>query len=95
MSLAARRYLGGGLHVSASSLRVLRECPRQFLLQYLQGHRRERLSSRMVLGTAVHAALERFYRAVMDGVAEPDGEKMVAVALDKIASEVGGPTPLE
>lgn len=95
MSLPARRYLGGGLHVSASSLRVLRECPRQFLLQYLQGHRRERLSSRMVLGTAVHAALELFYRALMEGVQEPGVGAMVAIALDKIAAEADGLTPLE
>ena len=55
MSLPARRYRGGGIHVSASSLRVLRECPRQFLLQYLRGYPKEQISDRMVLGSAGHA----------------------------------------
>ena len=94
MSLPARRYQGGGLHVSASSLRVLNECGRQFYFQYLRGYKREQISSRMVLGTAVHAALELFYRALMIGDAEPELKEMETVALEKVASEASGRIPI-
>lgn len=94
MSLPARRYEGGGLHVSASSLRVLNECGRQFYFQYLRGYKREHVSSRMILGTAVHAALEVFYLALMEGTAEPAIVVLEAVALEKIASEANGSIPV-
>lgn len=81
--------------MSASSLRVLKECPRQFLLQYVQGHKRERISSRMILGTAVHEALELFYKAIMASSREPELEDMIGVAVDKIRQEIGGAVPVE
>lgn len=48
----------------------------------------------MVLGTAVHAALELFYRALMVGGVEPELKAMDAVACEKIVSEASGAIPI-
>lgn len=48
-------------HWSPSSLAMLRRCPRQFQERYLKG-RKERPAESPVIGTAVHAALERNFR---------------------------------
>lgn len=45
-------------HLSPSSLSMLRRCPRQFQERYLHG-RKERPAEAPVVGTAVHAGLER------------------------------------
>jgi RecB family exonuclease len=45
-------------HLSPSSLAMLRRCPRQFQERYIHG-RKERPAEAPVIGTAVHAALER------------------------------------
>ena len=94
MSRPARKYMGGGLHVSASSLRVLQECPRQFFYQYLQGRPRESVSSRMIIGTAIHAALEAFYRALMENREEPGLDELVEVAAASLRQAVAGPFPV-
>ena len=81
--------------MSASSLRVLQECPRQFLLQYLRGLPRERVSSRMLLGTAVHAALESWYRALQAGSPPPELVELVETAAGTLQKEMSGPVPVE
>jgi hypothetical protein len=45
-------------HLSPSSLSMIRRCPRQFQERYLHG-RKERPAEAPVVGTAVHAGLER------------------------------------
>lgn len=45
-------------HLSPSSLSMIRRCPRQFQERYLHG-RKERPAEAPVIGTAVHAGLER------------------------------------
>ena len=45
-------------HLSPSSLTMFRRCPRQFQERYLHG-RKERPAEAPVIGTAVHAGLER------------------------------------
>lgn len=48
-------------HWSPSSLAMLRRCPRQFQERYLKG-RKERPAESPLIGTAVHAGLERNFR---------------------------------
>jgi hypothetical protein len=45
-------------HLSPSSLSMIRRCPRQFQERYIHG-RKERPAEAPVIGTAVHAGLER------------------------------------
>tara|TARA_R110002096_G_C14660074_1_gene727635 strand:- start:344 stop:1063 length:720 start_codon:yes stop_codon:yes gene_type:complete len=49
----------------------------------------------MVLGTAVHASLELFYRAIMEGGEEPNIDDMVAIAHESIDKAAKGNTPLQ
>lgn len=95
MNRPVRRYQGGGLHVSASSLRVLMECPRQFFLQYIRGLPREQISGRMILGTAIHSALEVFYTALMVGSSEPGLNQLVGIAVKRLKAEFSGPVLIE
>ena len=56
-----------GLHISASALRTLHECPREWWYRYVEGAPREHVPAGIVLGKAVHEALALFYRGLRDG----------------------------
>ena len=56
-----------GLHISASALRTLHECPREWWYRYVEGVPREHVPVGIVLGKAVHEALALFYRGLRDG----------------------------
>ena len=68
------------LHLSASSISTMMECPRQFLYQYIQGHVPQDTSSALVLGSAIHEALAYFYNTMMQSDSEPSLTELVAVA---------------
>jgi hypothetical protein len=72
--------LTSGLHISVSALRQIQECPREFLLARVLGEKPEHISSRMILGSALHQAAALFYEALRDGLPEPTLGAMVAVA---------------
>jgi len=55
-------WVGGYIsHLSASSLRLLRVCPEAWRRRYILGER-ERPGEALVLGKAVHSALEHTHR---------------------------------
>jgi hypothetical protein len=56
-------------HWSPSSLSMLRRCPRQWQERYVKG-RKERPAEAPVVGTTVHAGLERNFRQKIDSFAD-------------------------
>jgi hypothetical protein len=59
-------WVGGYIsHLSASSLRLLRVCPEAWRRRYILGER-ERPGEALVLGKAVHSALEHTHRQKVD-----------------------------
>lgn len=68
------------LHISASALRTLQECPREWWLKYVEGVAPEHRPARVVLGSALHEALGAFYRALRDGDETPGREELLGIA---------------
>lgn len=90
VSLERRRE---GLHISASALRVLQECPREWWLRYVEGVPREDVSAGIVLGSAIHEALAAFYRGLRDD--DPPGlETLLGVASASITSAIDSELPV-
>ncbi len=67
IAAARRRPERDGLHVSASAIRTLQECGREWWYQKVEGRPPEDVPTRLVLGVAVHEALAVFYSAMRDG----------------------------
>ena len=86
--------MSGGLHVSASALRLLQDCPRAWNYRYLAGHPAEDVGPALVLGKACHAALALWFERLRDGLPEATIEEMIAIAVATIDEARGGPTPL-
>lgn len=82
------------LHVSASSLRLLQDCPRAWSYRYLAGYKAEDVAPALVLGRACHAALALWYEHLRDGVPEPSLDEMIAVSTASIEEARRGPTPI-
>lgn len=82
------------LHISASAIRCLQECPRQYWLRYVEGVPPQDRSARMILGSAIHKALAHFYRCLRDGIPEPGHEALLGIAASTIAAEAIGDPPL-
>jgi putative RecB family exonuclease len=70
------------LHISASSVRVLHECMREYYFKYIQGIPRESVPEGMVMGSAIHKALAYFYL-----VLKQDGEDTPLGVLTDIVDE--------
>lgn len=86
--------MSAGVYVSASSLRLLQDCPRAWSYRYLAGHKPEDIAPAMILGQACHAALADWYTRLKHGAPEPTLEEMVAVATISINEARNGPTPI-
>jgi putative RecB family exonuclease len=82
------------LYISASALRCLEACPRQYWLRYVEGHPAQDLPARMVLGSALHRALSAFYTLRVGGEPEPGLDKLVGIASSHIASTVVSEPPV-
>jgi len=68
------------LHLSASSITTLVECPREFLYHYIQGQQPQDTCASLILGSAVHEALATFYNQIRQSGTEPDLATLVEVA---------------
>jgi hypothetical protein len=83
-----------GVYVSASSLRLLQDCPRAFSYKYIFGYRPEDVAPALVLGRACHTALADWYERLKHDQPEPTLAEMVAVASISIDEARNGPTPI-
>lgn len=57
----------GRPYVSHSQIALMRACPRKFAFQYIEGVGKDFIASSLVFGGAVHAALESYFQALMEG----------------------------
>jgi len=58
----------GRNYVSHSQLSLMRACPRAFAYSYVENAPRDHLPCSLILGGSVHASLEAFYRARLEGL---------------------------
>lgn len=86
--------MSDGVHVSASSLRLLQDCPRAWSYRYLFGHEPEDVAPALILGKACHAALADWYVRLKHDEPEPTIAEMVAVASIVIDEARNGSTPI-
>ncbi len=86
--------MNDGVYVSASSLRLLQDCPRAWSYRYLKGHAAEDVGLGLVLGKACHAALALFYERLRDGLPAATLDEMVAVAVASIDEAGRSSTPI-
>jgi len=97
MNLDARQYVSLGVepaglldigwnlplkHLSASSIDMARRCPEQWRQRYILG-RKERPAESPVMGTAVHAALERNFAQKIDSHVDLELVDLLAWYLDE------------
>lgn len=69
--LAELRALKESLHVSASQVSTYLGCPLKYFFAYAQQRRPEKVSIAIPFGTAIHSAVEVFWRAIQKGEREP------------------------
>jgi len=83
----------GGLHISASAIRTIQECPRDWFYRYVEGRPPEDVPPRLVLGVAMHEALATFYSAMRDGEDLPAPEALAVITASSIdrAAAAGSP----
>ncbi|MBI3866050.1 MAG: PD-(D/E)XK nuclease family protein [Planctomycetia bacterium] len=63
--------LTGRDYLSYSAVTTYQSCPLRYYFRYVLGLPEETVSSALVFGSAIHAALERFYRERMQGNSNP------------------------
>ncbi len=61
--------LTGRSYLSHSQISLMRSCPRKFAFQYVENAPRDFVASTLLLGGAIHAALELYFRARLEGLA--------------------------
>ncbi|MBU1409923.1 PD-(D/E)XK nuclease family protein [Myxococcota bacterium] len=79
------------LHLSASSISTLIECPREFLYHYIQGQPPQDTSAALVLGSAVHEAIAFWYNSVKQSGTEPSLADLIEVAAAAIEAPQRAP----
>jgi putative RecB family exonuclease len=71
------RALTGRDYISWSAISTFRSCPLKYFFRYVAGMPEESVSSALVFGTGIHAAIESFYRAELAGEAKPDVDQLM------------------
>ena len=69
--LAALRVLKKELHVSHSQVFTYLACPQKYKFSYVEQRPVERVSINLLFGSAIHKALEVFWRSIQQGQKEP------------------------
>ena len=68
----------GRPYVSYSQLSLMRSCPKKFEFQYVQNAPKDFLPISLIYGGSLHASLESFYRARLEGVTLSADEMKIA-----------------
>lgn len=62
------------LYLSYSQIFTYLGCSQKYRFHYVEGRHQERISANLILGSAIHSALERYYLTLMEkGITEPLG----------------------
>ncbi len=94
LAVVQERRPAASLHISASALRCLQECPREFCYRYISGCPKEDMSSAMILGAAIHLAAAAFYEALKSQQPVPETEALKILAKNSIGAALDGETPV-
>jgi putative RecB family exonuclease len=71
------KQLTGRDYVSWSALSTFRQCPLKYRFRYIDGLPEESVSSALVFGTGIHAAVEQHFQAMLSGDQQPDLEQLM------------------
>jgi len=74
-------------HISFSEIKTYQACPAKWHFQYVQKAKPEQLSGAMLLGTCVHAVLERVYATMLASDPLPPVEELMKTYRDCWARE--------
>ena len=72
------RSLLGRDYLSYSAVSTYQKCPLKFCFQYVVSLEPEFVSSSLVFGSAIHAAIEHHFRKLFEGAEPPSCEELVA-----------------
>lgn len=81
-------------HVSVSALQSYLKCPSQFAHRYLWKTPPENRPGALAFGSAVHAALARYYSALRDGTGTPAADELAQTFRDVWQRETESDPPL-
>lgn len=87
---AVAQALTGRPYVTYSELRAFRSCPLKWSYQYVEKAPMEQLSGAMLLGTCVHAAIQRMLEASMAAERPPSIDEMMEAYRQKWKLESAG-----
>lgn len=76
------------LYVSYSQLFTYSACSLKYKFQYVEQRQPERLSANLPFGKAIHAALEIFYREMMDTGLPPQVERALAIFCSSLLEQI-------
>jgi putative RecB family exonuclease len=71
------KQLTGRDYVSWSALSTFRQCPLKYRFRYIDGLPEETVSSSLVFGTGIHAAVEQHFQAMLSGDQQPGLEELM------------------
>jgi len=71
------KQLTGRDYVSWSALSTFRTCPLKYRFRYIDGLPEESVSSALVFGTGIHAAVEQHFQAMLSGDQQPGLEQLM------------------
>jgi putative RecB family exonuclease len=71
------KRLTGRDYLSWSAISTFRTCPLKYRFRYIDGLPEESVSSALVFGTGIHAAVEQVYQAHLSGDPKPDVERLM------------------
>jgi putative RecB family exonuclease len=68
----------GRTYLSHSQISLMRACPRKFSFSYVERASRDFIPSSLIFGGSIHAALELYFRARLEGLAVTHGAMLSA-----------------
>jgi putative RecB family exonuclease len=82
------RVLRQSLHLSYSQVTTYLACSLKYYFQYVKGDAPEHLSSSLLLGTAVHAAIARYYQAIKETGHPEESGLILTLLRDALSSSI-------
>ncbi len=85
------RILRHQLHLSYSQINTYLSCSLRYFLQYVKGFAPEHTSSALILGSAIHASLARFYDGIKDKGKTESPDSLLEFYRDSMSTELASP----
>src|SRR3954464_15571261 len=85
----------GALYTSVSQIKTWLMCPRKFEFRYVRGVKPEFVPVALVFGTAIHAALGRFYSGVQSTGTAPSVDVLEQAFRDSWQMQLDGPLDVQ